>query len=72
MISFVYPWNYQRVYLLQAYNTNKETMQSSVNVTIEVEDVNDNTPSFNDSVYHILVNETGNEDEQVLLHKMSF
>ncbi|XP_055998637.1 protocadherin Fat 4-like isoform X2 [Ostrea edulis] len=47
------------------YNINDEvTMQSSVNVSIEIEDVNDNTPLFNNSVYRVLLNESWNEGAQ--------
>ncbi|XP_062575471.1 protocadherin Fat 4-like [Saccostrea cucullata] len=47
---------------IKVYNPNKEEMNSVTKVSIEIEDVNDNAPIFNASIYHIALNETRTED----------
>ncbi|XP_061172273.1 protocadherin Fat 4-like [Saccostrea echinata] len=56
---------------ITVYNPNKEEMSSSINVSIEVEDVNDNIPTFNASIYHISLNESGTEDLNEMRRKFT-
>lgn len=51
--------------MFKVFNPNNETMQSSVDVNIEIEDVNDNSPTFDMSVYNVSINET--VKDQVIL-----
>ncbi|XP_052700895.1 protocadherin Fat 4-like isoform X2 [Crassostrea angulata] len=55
---------------LTVFNPNNETMQSSVDVHIEIVDVNDNSPLFDQSVYHVSINERVKDlaEEEVLVY----